>query len=126
MTEGSEGAASYSIQSWQTMKVDIKPHNSRNEVLVMQRQKSIRKQVKETETIGIKNLPIKEGRLTQVPIYEWKEGMVASKWRIEDRDSIMAGDRLNDLIINTGQRLLKNQFPKMKGLCSTLLQNKNK
>jgi len=52
--------------------------------------------------------------------------MVASKWRIEDRDSIMAGDRLNDLIIDAAQCLLKNQFPKMKGLCYTLLQNKNK
>ena len=40
------------------------------------------------------------------------------------RDSIIAGERLNDLVNNVAQRLLKNQFPKMKGLCSTLLQNK--
>jgi len=42
-------------------------------------------------------------------------------WRMEDRDSITAGERLNDMVKNVAQRLLKNQFPKMKGLCSTLI-----
>ena len=48
------------------------------------------------------------------------------KLRIEDRDSIIAGARLNDMVINVAQRLLKSQFPKMKGLCSTLLQGRKR
>ena len=46
------------------------------------------------------------------------------KLTINDRDSITRGERLNDMVINVAQRLLKSQFPKIKGLNSTLLQAK--
>jgi len=48
------------------------------------------------------------------------------KLKMEDRDSIIAGERLNDMVINVVQRLLKSQFLKMKGLCSTLLQGRKR
>ena len=46
------------------------------------------------------------------------------KLTINDRDSVMRGERLNDMVINVAQKLLKSQFPKIKGLNSTLLQGK--
>ena len=46
--------------------------------------------------------------------------MGGTKLKMEDRDSIIAGERLNDMVINVVQRLLKSQFLKMKGLCSTM------
>ena len=46
------------------------------------------------------------------------------KLTINDRNSIMRGERLNDMIINAAQKLLKSRFPKIKGLNSTLLQAK--
>ena len=45
---------------------------------------------------------------------------------MQDRDSIIAGEKLNDMFINVAQRLLKAQFPKIKGLCSTLLQGRKR
>ena len=39
----------------------------------------------------------------------------------EIRYKIPRGDKLNDLVINFVQKLLKKQFPLMKGLESTLL-----
>ena len=45
---------------------------------------------------------------------------------LNDRDSIMRGERLNDMVINVAQKLLKSQFPKIKGLNFTLLQAKKK
>ena len=46
------------------------------------------------------------------------------KLTINDRNSIMRGEKLNDMIINAAQKLLKSRFPKIKGLNSTLLQAK--
>ena len=46
------------------------------------------------------------------------------KLTINDRNSIIAGERLNDMVINVAQKLLKSRFSKMKGLNSTLLQGK--
>ena len=46
------------------------------------------------------------------------------KLTMNDRDSITRGERLNDMVINVAQRLLKSRFPKIKGLNSTLLQAK--
>ena len=37
---------------------------------------------------------------------------------------ILRGDKLKDLVINFVQKLLKKQFPSVKGLQSTLLQSK--
>ena len=41
-----------------------------------------------------------------------------------EKERITQGEQLNDLIINAAQLLLKNQFPDLLGLRSTLLQNK--
>ena len=41
-----------------------------------------------------------------------------------DKDAIMNGQRLNDLVINFAQKVLKMQFPGIKGFQSTLLQEK--
>ena len=46
------------------------------------------------------------------------------KLTLNDRDSIIDGKRLNDMVINVAQKLLKSQFSKLKGFQSTLLQNK--
>ena len=43
----------------------------------------------------------------------------------ENKSEILRGDKLNDLIINFVQKLLKKQFPLMKGLQSTLMQYKS-
>ena len=42
-----------------------------------------------------------------------------------DRDAIMNGHRLNDLVINFAQKVLKIQFPSLKGFQSTPVQEKN-
>ena len=47
------------------------------------------------------------------------------KLTMNDRDSITRGERLNDMVINAAQKLLKSQFCKIKGLNSTLLQAEN-
>ena len=41
-----------------------------------------------------------------------------------DRDAIMNGQNLNDLVINFAQKVLRMQFPSVKGFQSTLLQDK--
>ena len=46
------------------------------------------------------------------------------KLTLNDRDSIIRGERLNDMVINVAQKLLKSNFSKLKGFQSTLLQNK--
>jgi len=46
------------------------------------------------------------------------------KLTMSDRDSVLRGERLDDMVINVAQKLLKSQFPKIKGLNSTLLQGK--
>lgn len=46
------------------------------------------------------------------------------KLNSNDKDSIMNGQRLNDLVINFAQKMLKMQFPSVKGFLSTLLQDK--
>ena len=46
------------------------------------------------------------------------------KLTLSDRDSIIRGERLNDMVINVAQKLLKSHFSKLKGFQSTLLQNK--
>lgn len=46
------------------------------------------------------------------------------KLMLNDRDSIIRGERLNDMVINIAQKLLKSNFSKLKGFQSTLLQNK--
>ena len=56
---------------------------------------------------------------------EWLR-MGGIKLRMEDRDSILAGEQLDDMVINVAQRLLKSQYPKIKGLCSTLLQDRKR
>lgn len=43
-----------------------------------------------------------------------------------DRDAIMNGQRLNDLVINFSQKVLKMQFPSIKGFQSTLVQEKKR
>ena len=43
----------------------------------------------------------------------------------ENKSEILRGDKLNDLVINFVQKLLKKQFPLMKGLQSTLMQYKS-
>ena len=48
------------------------------------------------------------------------------KLTVADRDAIMGGQRLNDLVINFAQKVLKLQFPNMKGFQSTLLQEKKR
>jgi len=42
----------------------------------------------------------------------------------QNKCDILRGEKLNDLIINFVQKLLKRQFPSLKGLQSTLLQSK--
>ena len=42
----------------------------------------------------------------------------------QNKYDILRGDKLNDLVINFVQKLLKKQFPFVKGLQSTLLQSK--
>lgn len=41
-----------------------------------------------------------------------------------DRDAIMDRQKLNDLVINFAQKVLKMQFPSVKGFQSTLIQDK--
>ena len=41
-----------------------------------------------------------------------------------DKEKILQGEKLNDLVINTAQLLLKNQFPSLLGMCCSLIQNK--
>ena len=41
-----------------------------------------------------------------------------------DKDGIVNGVKLNDLMINMAQQLLRKQFPRITGLQSTLLQSK--
>jgi len=48
------------------------------------------------------------------------------KLTLADRDAIMDGHRFNDLVINFAQKVLKQQFPNVKGFRSTLLQEKKK
>ena len=43
----------------------------------------------------------------------------------EDKSKILRGEKLNDLVINFVQKLLKKQFPSLKGLQSTLMQYKS-
>ena len=43
-----------------------------------------------------------------------------------DFDAILNGDELSDIQINHAQRILKSQFPELKGFQSTLLQSKKK
>jgi len=43
----------------------------------------------------------------------------------ENKSEILRGDKLNNLVINFVQKLLKKQFPLMKGLQSTLMQYKS-
>ena len=42
----------------------------------------------------------------------------------QNKYEIIRGDKLNNLVINFVQKLLKKQFPSVKGLQSTLLQSK--
>jgi len=42
------------------------------------------------------------------------------KLTMSDRDSVLRGERFNDMVINVAQKLLKSRFPKIKGLNSTL------
>jgi len=92
---------------------------------------TVETKVKETETISIKTEEEPTNKRKKIDTSanmsgrkEWlRVGVI--KLRMEDRDSIMAGSRLNDLVINVAH-LLKNHFPKMKGLCSLLLQNNKK
>ena len=46
------------------------------------------------------------------------------KLTLNDRDSIIRGERLIDMVINVAQKLLKSSFSNLKGFQSTLLQNK--
>ena len=46
------------------------------------------------------------------------------KLTLEDRDAIMDGQELNDLVINFAQQVLRLQFPNVKGFQSTLIQEK--
>ena len=46
------------------------------------------------------------------------------KLTLNDRDAIIGGEKLNDLVINFAQKVLKMQFPGVKGFQSTLLQEK--
>ena len=39
----------------------------------------------------------------------------------ENKSEILRGDKLNDLVINFVQKLLKKQFPLMKGVQSSLI-----
>ena len=86
--------------------------------------------VKEKQTICIKTEeePAKKKRKIDTSANKngRKEWLRADgiKLRMEDRDSVIAGEKLNDMVINVAKRLLKSQFPKMKRLCSTLLQGK--
>ena len=43
-----------------------------------------------------------------------------------DLDAILNGDELSDIQINHAQRILKSQFPELKGLQSTLLLQSKK
>ena len=49
-----------------------------------------------------------------------------NKLTSNDRDAIMNGQRLDDLVINLAQKILKMQFPSVKGFQSTLLQEKKR
>ena len=40
------------------------------------------------------------------------------------KNGILEGEKLDDLVIDTAQNLLKSQFPRLSGLQSTLLQSK--
>ncbi len=44
--------------------------------------------------------------------------------KISDRREIASGEKLDDMIINSSQNLLKKQFPMMSGFQSTLFQYK--
>ena len=46
------------------------------------------------------------------------------KLTLSDREAIVNGQKLNDLAINVAQKLLRMQFPNLKGFQSTLLQEK--
>jgi len=46
------------------------------------------------------------------------------KLTLNDRDSIIRGERLNGMVINIAQKLLKSNFSKLKGFQFTLLQDK--
>ena len=46
------------------------------------------------------------------------------KLTLNDRDSIIRGERLIDMVINVAQKLSKSPFSNLKGFQSTLLQNK--
>ena len=48
------------------------------------------------------------------------------KLTLEDKNAIINGQRLNDLIINFAQKVLRQQFPNVRGFQSTLLQEKKK
>jgi len=48
------------------------------------------------------------------------------KLTLVDRDANMDGERLNDLVINFAQKVLRQQFANVKGFQSTVLQEKKK
>ena len=52
-------------------------------------------------------------------VWAKNDGIVLS---FSDKESIMKGEQLNDLIINTVQKIIQKQFPSLLGLQSTLIQ----
>lgn len=55
---------------------------------------------------------------------QWLATSGGIKLTSNDRDAIMNEQRLNDLVINFAQKVLRMQFPSVKGFQSTLLQDK--
>jgi len=50
----------------------------------------------------------------------------SKKQKLFDAENIIMGVELTDAEINYGQRLLKEKYPKINGLCTTLYQGKCK
>ena len=61
------------------------------------------------------------GNLLQSKVWVQCGGIVLSE---ADKNTIISCGKLNDLMINMAQMLLRTQFPKIAGLQSTLLQMK--
>jgi len=132
-------SASYStkavndLDKFKTVKNDIKPGNSSNEEKkeVTVKEETVETKLKAMEKPTIKTEePDKKRRKIDANASsngkkEWLQ-IGGIKLRMQDRDSIIAGERLNDMVVNVAQRLLKAQFPKMKGLCSTFLQGRKR
>ena len=55
---------------------------------------------------------------------EWLSRVAGIQLTMQDRERIIKGEKLDDLIINYVQRMLKNQFPNIAGLQTTLYQEK--